>query len=103
MFPLDLFSTCSLRGERRQIISRPPQGNRAAGDSIDDIVVSVWAVINGVLTGAGDPAFQADDLRHQPIVARQHDATAVQKRQKIAIEIALGTFARFVSNAVLAE
>src|SRR5262249_26531304 len=77
--------------------------NRAAGDSIDDIVVPVRAVINGVLAGAGDPAFQADDLRHQPIVARQHDATAVQKRQKIAIEIALGTLARFVSNAVLAE
>ena len=78
------------------------QDSRDTGDTIRNVVVRVRRMIDAVL-GAGHAALKADDLRNQPIVARQHDAAAVQQWQQVAIEIGLRRLADFVAEPVLAK
>jgi len=91
-------------GQRGYIIITPRvQNNRDTGDTIRHVVVPVRRMIDAVLAGARHAALEADDLRNQPIVARQHDAAAVQPRQQVAIEIGLRRLADFVADPVLAK
>ena len=60
-------------------------------------------MIDAVLAGTSHAALEADDLRNQPIVARQHDAAAVQQCQQVAIEIGLRRLADLVADPVLAK
>jgi len=79
------------------------QNGRDTGDAIRHIVVPVRRMIDAVLASAGHAALKADDLRNQPIVARQDDATAVQQWQQVAIEIGLRRLADFVADPMLAK
>jgi len=58
-------------------------------------------MIDAVLAGASHAALKADDLRNQPIVARQHDAAAVQQWQQVAIKIGLRRLADFVDPVLM--
>src|SRR5262249_54265704 len=60
-------------------------------------------MIDAVLAGARHAPLKADDLRNQPIVARQHDAAAVQQWQQVAIEIGLRPLADLVADPLLAK
>src|SRR5262249_24460618 len=48
-------------------------------------------------------ALKTDDLRNQPIVARQHDAAAVQQWQQVAIKIGLRRLADLEADRLLAK
>src|SRR5262249_21315434 len=61
------------------------------------------AMVDAVLAGAGDAAFEADDLRNEPIVPRQRDTTGIQQGQQITVEIAFRALGHFVADPVLAE
>src|SRR5262249_23642408 len=60
-------------------------------------------MIDAVLAGAGHAALKSDDLRNQPIGARQHGAAAVQQWQQVAIKIGLRRLADFVADPLLAK
>src|SRR5262249_16342386 len=85
------------------IITLRVQNSRDTGDTIRHAVVPVRLMTDAVLAGAGPAPLEADDLRNQPIVARQHDAAAVQQGQQVAIEIGLRRLADFVAEPVLAK
>ena len=65
--------------------------------------MSIWRMIDTVLAAAASAPFQAADLRHQPIMARQDNLAAVEAWQQVPIQIALRLLAQFVADAVLAE
>src|SRR5262245_45437638 len=61
------------------------------------------AMVDAILAGAGDAAFEANDLRDKAIVPRQRDATRIQQGQQITIKIAFRLLGHFVTDAVLTE
>ncbi len=46
-------------------------------DGINNVIVSTGHMIDAVATRRADPAFEADELRNQTLVARQYDAPGV--------------------------
>ena len=58
---------------------------------------------DGLAPAGGDAALEADDLMHEPVVARQRDATAVEQGQEVAEQLALALLRQLVADAVLAE
>jgi hypothetical protein len=77
-------------GQRGDIIITPRvQNGRDTRDTIRHVVVPVRRMIDAILASAGHAPLKADDLRNQPIVARQHDAAAVQQWQQVAIKVGL--------------
>ena len=50
-----------------------------AANGVGDVVVRAGRMVDAVAAGARDPPLQADDLGDEPIMARQHDAAAVQQ------------------------
>jgi hypothetical protein len=79
------------------------QNSRDTRDTIRHVVMPVRPMIDAVLAGAGHAALKADDLRNQPIAARQHDAAAVEQWQQVAIKIGLWRLADFVADSMLAK
>src|SRR6478672_9328622 len=65
--------------------------------------MSIWRMIDTVPAAAASAPFQAADLPHQPIMARQDNLAAVEAWQQVPIQIALRLLAQFVADAVLAE
>src|SRR5215471_3223828 len=64
---------------------------------------AIRAVINATDASRIIRALKTDDLRNQPIVARQHDAAAVQQWQQVAIKIGLRRLADLVADPLLAK
>ena len=60
-------------------------------------------MVDAVAAGARHPPLQANDLRDQPIMARQGDVARGEQRQHVPEQIGLGLLAHFVADAVLAE
>ena len=86
-----------------RIVVRHPGRIGDAGNGIRQVIVSVRGVVNRILAGARHTALETDDLRDEPVVLRQHDAAAVQQRQKIAVEVGLGLLRNLVAEAMPAE
>jgi hypothetical protein len=57
------------------------------GDCIRNVVVAASCVIDAVAPAAGRPAFEADQLRQQSSMIQQLNASAVEQRQQITVEV----------------
>src|SRR5262245_1374745 len=61
------------------------------------------SVVDAVLASTRGATLKADKLRHQAIIAWQDNAPAVQQRQQVAIEIALGLLRHDVADPMTAK
>ena len=67
-----------------------------ASDGVDDIVVGAWGMVDGVTTRASYPALKTNNLRNQPLVARQYNGPRIQQRQEIVVEITFVVFGEII-------
>src|SRR6476469_1198226 len=99
-FPSGTFNTVQGEGfgDRREIISVRQREHCCAGGSIGRVVMHLPRMIDIFLSAtACDGALQAHYLRHEALVARQRDASAVEEREQVRIELAL----RFLYRLIL--
>ena len=74
-----------------------------AGDRISQIVVAAGAVVEAVLPAARRAPLEAAELRRQARQVEQFDATGVQERQQVVIQIALRPGALLEFNPMLGK
>src|SRR5262249_33430189 len=72
-------------------------------DAVGEVIMRAGRVIDTVLAGAGNTALQSAQLRDQAAVVEQGDALAVDRRQKVNVQIAFWLGGLFVADAALAE
>ena len=87
----------------------PPAAALAGGEQqraergIGAVVMLAGAMIYRVASASGGSALKPTKLGDKAFIVEQFDAARVQQRQAVAIDFALGLFADFVFDVVLAE
>ena len=68
-------------GRENIITSAGGSEHRCASNGVGHVIVLIARMIDGVIPATCDVAFQANELRSKLVIARQHNAPAVQQGQ----------------------
>ena len=85
------------------VVSAEFAERRRAGNGIRHVIVAAVGMRDGVPANRAGATLKPYDSALKAIIARQHDAATVQKRQQIAEQFTLGLLGQVIRDAMLTE